>query len=103
MELNSVPLEYTSFDDWFFASACCRRFFISEKGYIGLAPGMAEQGDRIAVLFRGRVPYILRENKQDSPITWTFMGDSYLHGIIDREIIEKLEAGEVESEEITLK
>jgi len=79
---------------------------ITEKGYIGLAPAKTEPGDRIAVLFGGRVPYILRQNQPDNstePTTWTFIGDSYVHGIMDGEVIQKLERGEVESEVITLK
>jgi len=96
----------STFDESVFISICCRRFIITEKGYIGLAPAKTEPGDRIAVLFGGRVPYILRQNQPDNstePTTWTFIGDSYVHGIMDGEVIQKLERGEVESEVITLK
>jgi hypothetical protein len=84
-----------------------RRFFISEKGYIGLAPYNAAPVDKIAVLFGGKVPYILRRNEPgslgSSDATWTFLGDSYVHGIMDGEVIESLERGEVMKELITLK
>lgn len=31
-----------------------RRFFITEKGYLGLGPGPMEVGDHVCVLFGGR-------------------------------------------------
>ncbi|KAE9362593.1 HET-domain-containing protein [Stipitochalara longipes BDJ] len=98
----SVNSDVLVFDNSVFASTCCRRFIISEKGYMGLAPAMAEPGDRIAVLFGGKVPYILRQNKTGNSTTWTFIGDSYVHGIMDGEVIKKLDAGEVVSEVIIL-
>jgi hypothetical protein len=86
---------------------CNRRFFISEKGYIGLAPATAAPGDKIAILFGGNVPYILRRNEHESSetseLTWTFLGDSYVHGIMDGEVIDSRERGEVMAELITLK
>jgi hypothetical protein len=100
-----LPEEVAAFDNDVSTNTCCKRFFISEKGYMGMAPTMAEPGDRIAVLFGGTVPYILRKTEADvAGNTWTFVGDSYVHGIMDGgEVIEKLEKGEVESEIITLK
>ena len=103
MDGLSIKSSVSAFDYQVSYSTLFRRFFISEKGCIGLAPVGAEPGDRISVLFGGRVPYILRENQTDNPSNWTFIGDSYVHGIMDGEVIEKLEAGEVKSEVITLK
>ena len=95
------------FDFCVMTSTWNRRFFISEKGYIGLAPSNAAPGDKIAVLFGGKVPYVLRRNEPassgTSDTTWTFLGDSYVHGIMDGEVIESLERGEVMKELITLK
>ncbi|KAF2801903.1 uncharacterized protein BDZ99DRAFT_455360 [Mytilinidion resinicola] len=37
-----------------------RRFFISERGYLGLCPAESQRGDRIAVMMDSRVPFVLR-------------------------------------------
>jgi hypothetical protein len=103
----SKSKEVVESDSCVMASTWNRRFFISEKGYIGLAPSNAAPGDKIAILFGGKVPYILRRNEPassgTSDTTWTFLGDSYVHGIMDGEVIESLERGEVMKELITLK
>jgi hypothetical protein len=105
--LDNSPKEVLEFDGSVMTATCNRRFFISEKGYIGLAPSNAAPGDKIAILFGGKVPYILRRNEpqssENSEATWTFVGDSYVHGIMDGEVIESLERGEVTKERITLK
>jgi hypothetical protein len=105
--LDNSPKEVLEFDGSVMTATCNRRFFISEKGYIGLAASNAAPGDKIAVLFGGKVPYILRRNEHESSeaseTTWTFLGDSYVHGIMDGEVIESLERGEVTKELITLK
>jgi len=61
-----------------------RRFFISEKGYMGLAPITARAGDAICILFGGQVPFILRE-RDDSE--HSMIGECYVHGIMDGEAI----------------
>jgi hypothetical protein len=103
----NLSKEVLGFDTSVLTGTYNRRFFISEKGYIGLAPSNAAPGDKIAVLFGGKVPYILRRNEPASTgtsgTTWTFLGDSYVHGIMDGEVIESLERGEVMEELITLK
>ena len=85
----------------------CRRFFISNKGYIGVAPALAAPGDRVAVLFGGKVPYILRQNNINESecreMTWTFIGDSYVHGIMHGEVLAKLSQEGLEVEDLALK
>lgn len=63
-----------------------RRFFLcdAETGLMGLAPRNAEPGDYIVVLAGGRVPYIIRPCGS----TWQFIGDSYVHGIMQGEAVE---------------
>jgi hypothetical protein len=39
---------------------CSRRFFATDKGYMGIGPPVAQNGDIICVLFGGEVPYVLR-------------------------------------------
>lgn len=65
-----------------------RRFFVDEKehGWMGLVPQDAEEGDRIAVIDGGRVPYVIRPSDRE-PGCWTLVGDAYVHGIMDGEIM----------------
>lgn len=98
-----VTEEVVLFDQEVSNSTTCRTFFISEKGYIGLAPAIAVPGDKIAVLFGGKVPYIIRREESEERLsTWTYIGDSYVHGIMDGEVIKYLESGQVESEVLLL-
>jgi hypothetical protein len=103
----ALPKEVHEFGYWVMDGSRNRRFFISEKGYIGLAAPNTAPGDKIAVLFGGKVPYILRRNEPSSlgtsDTTWKFLGDCYVHGIMDGEVIESLKRGEVMKGVITLK
>lgn len=69
-----------------------RRFLISSAGLFGLAPQDALEGDQIWVVNGGKKPLILRslsdEYDHDEGETFTFVGDSYVHGIMNGELIE---------------
>ncbi|PMD31122.1 hypothetical protein L207DRAFT_385252, partial [Hyaloscypha variabilis F] len=60
-----------------------RRFFITEKGYLGLGPGHMEVGDQVTVLFGGKTPFILRKFEDH----FKLIGESYIHGIMEGEVI----------------
>lgn len=63
-----------------------RRPFVSEQGYVGLAPSHVEPGDVIVIIYGAIVPFIVRNwiNGQSQ-----FVGEAYVHGIMDGEYIEK--------------
>ena len=77
-----------------------RKFACTERGYFGFTPPTTKEGDLVAVLPGGKVPYILRSvvsgelNKTEtSPATdlgkcYVIVGDSYIHGIMDGEAFE---------------
>jgi hypothetical protein len=68
---------------------------LSEKGYVGLAPVHVQEGD-VVVLFLGpKFPYVIRKK---SYATYTFVGETYVHGIMYREFMEN----EVEVRTFTL-
>jgi hypothetical protein len=74
-----------------------RRPFLSAKGYAGLAPDHAEEGD-IAVIFSGaKFPYILRNLKDG---TYQFIGEAYVHGIMYGDLMSR---NETEMEEFVLR
>jgi hypothetical protein len=76
-----------------------RRLMISSKGYIGLAPPKAQEGDLICVLFGCSVPVIIRKVKDHH----IFIGESYVHGIMDGEAIDQMNEGTLTEEEFILR
>jgi hypothetical protein len=76
-----------------------RKFFLAKtKSLFGLAPSQARHGDFICILFGCSVPVVLRENQPRwvsgfSEIakpeqTFTFIGECYVHGLMDGEAKE---------------
>lgn len=64
-----------------------RRPFLTEKGYVGVGPEQIEKGDIAAVILGAELPYILRP--ADNLGGLVLIGDAYVHGAMDGEIIEK--------------
>jgi hypothetical protein len=60
-----------------------------EKQLFGLAPTRAQEGDLICILFGCSVPVILRKmESQDDPF-YFFIGEAYIHGMMDGEAFPK--------------
>ncbi|CVK94881.1 related to HET-6OR heterokaryon incompatibility protein (het-6OR allele) [Fusarium mangiferae] len=68
--------------------ACCdgRKFFLTEKGYIGIGPRCLEPGDSVCILFGAEMPSIVRPVAPSSD-EYLFLGNVYVHGIMDGEAI----------------
>lgn len=65
-----------------------KRLSITKAGRLAWCPQACRKGDTIAVLAGGRVPYVLRKNEDD---TYRFLGDSYVHGVMDGEAVDAME------------
>jgi hypothetical protein len=69
-----------------------RSFAITHAGHDGLVPSYAELVDEILVLVSGQVPYVLREtnrkHRQSQRWIHEFLGEAYIHGLIDGEIAD---------------
>ena len=96
------------------------RPFLSSKGYIGLCPGEAAEGDTVIIPSGSHCPYIVRKcghsGGNPSPAdpqahstrltdnttrdTWELLGEAYVHGVMDGEL--HLGSGAVEAERIRL-
>lgn len=66
--------------------ACAHRaLFVTRKGYIGLGPWNAREGDQVAILYGGQTPYLLRK----SAVTGynTLVGEAYVYGIMAGEAL----------------
>ncbi|ETN47086.1 uncharacterized protein HMPREF1541_01276 [Cyphellophora europaea CBS 101466] len=101
-------------------SSCGRAFFTSKKGYMGVGPASVRSGDLVCVVLGCRVPLILRRrragavtcqreklrvlvrnpdgsSKSDKECSqrhqhvFEVIGDAYVHGIMDGEIVRGAE------------
>ncbi|TGO52093.1 hypothetical protein BOTNAR_0335g00040 [Botryotinia narcissicola] len=80
-------------------SACVpnRRFFMTKTGYIGLGPSCMEPGDSVCILFGGTTSYVIRPTSTVDE--YLFLGDSYVHGIMEGEAMTMYEAQEIPEEQ----
>lgn len=65
-----------------------RRFAVSDsnQSFAALVPTRTQIGDWICILERARVPFILRKNQED--LSFTLVGDAYVHGMMLGEMFE---------------
>jgi hypothetical protein len=61
-----------------------RKLAITKNGYIGAVPNETQVGEVVCVLFGCSVPVVLRRTLDQS---YTFVGETYLHGFMDAEAI----------------
>ena len=76
-----------------------RRFFITKKGYFGLAHQEVEVGDEVCVLVGCSVPVVLRFHERGQ---YLFLGDAYVQGWMNGEMLEGA-GGEAEVEKAVTK
>jgi hypothetical protein len=71
-----------------FVRACVdRRFFVTRSGSMGVGPDSMMEGDVIAILFGGMVPYLLRSIGSG----YKFVGECYVPGLMDGEAVRAWE------------
>jgi hypothetical protein len=76
-----------------------KSFFITEKGYMGLGPGMIKNGDKVCILFGCQHPLLLRKIGE----VYRLVGEIYVYGMMRGEMIEKFEAGIFTEEEFVVR
>jgi hypothetical protein len=68
-----------------------RRFFLTAHGMPGLGPRDTRQGDVVAILAGGRVPYVLRRSPnaaREGLDLFSFVGDCYVEGVMQAELLD---------------
>ena len=68
-----------------------RGFCLTEKGHVGLVPSTTREGDIVCIFQDGRVPVILRAEKDYH----VWIGEAYIHGIMFGEALRAAEAIDV--------
>ena len=72
-------------------SACHRRqFFLTDAGYMGLAPETARVGDLVNILVPGRIPFVfsdVHEQAQQEQRKMRLIGDCYLDPLSQQHIM----------------
>ncbi|RDW78221.1 hypothetical protein BP5796_06073 [Coleophoma crateriformis] len=78
-----------------------RTVAITEGGYVGMVPSTARSGDSIWALLGGSVLYTLRKEHACQE-GYTFIGEVYLHGLMDGEVMKRVAAGTGEIESLVI-
>lgn len=69
-----------------------RRLIVTERGLLGMAPCGTVKGDMIAVFFGCSVPAVLR--RLHGSEAFEFIGECYVHGYMNGEILKDLDSGQ---------
>jgi hypothetical protein len=67
-----------------------RRLCWTRSGYVGITPAVTQTGDKICAFFGGKVLYVLRPVE---PTVHEFVGECYVHGLMDGGILEWVKEG----------
>ncbi|KAI9692206.1 MAG: hypothetical protein M1822_006436 [Bathelium mastoideum] len=81
--------ESTHLPDFLHEIAFClerRRLFKTSKGRLGFGPKAIQQGDVICILNNAITAHILRRDKRQKRTTYRFIGEAYVHGMMNGEI-----------------
>ncbi|KAI9866606.1 MAG: hypothetical protein M1813_001158 [Trichoglossum hirsutum] len=77
-----------------------RRMITTGRGYVGMAPEAVQNDDIICVLLGCTVPVVLRQ-VEDS--IFEYVGECYIHGVMEGEAMEWFETGECQLEDFVLR
>ncbi|RKL07811.1 hypothetical protein BFJ70_g16845 [Fusarium oxysporum] len=72
-------------------------FFLTNDGYMGLGPPYARKGDQICIALGCSVPLVIRKTSEN----FSILGDAYVYGMMQGEIIDALQTGEMQTEDLT--
>ena len=78
-----------------------RRLYRTRSGYLGLGPNVMRQGDMVAVLFGGHMPFILRPVQND----WLLVGDTYMHSsdLMNGHLVDRVRRGQESYQTMTFR
>ena len=65
----------------------------TKSGRKGTSTRYCRPGDLVCILFGGNIPYILRKTTNDTNERYLFVGEAYIDGVMDGEMMHELEQG----------
>jgi hypothetical protein len=88
----------------FTAQEFARRFVdakvcLTEKGYVGIVPGVATVGSLVSIVHGSAVPFVLNER---GPGRYWHLGECYIHGLMCGEMIASIQSGKLSSKIIEI-
>lgn len=78
-----------------------RRFFVTEKGYMGIGPAATLKSDLVVVIDGSHLPTIFRETSEIAEIdrrkesSFKVLGDSFVQGLVNGEAVAMINNGEL--------
>lgn len=72
-----------------------RSFFATRGGYIGMGPAYSKPGDRVCLIMGLNAPYVVRMTEGGDTLRGELVGEAYVHGMMDGEMMEAGEVGEI--------
>jgi hypothetical protein len=96
IQWEKAPVQ--AFSDTVTRAVMGRRIFITNRGHMGLAPSSIIVGDMVCVILGCQVPLIIRNVNRYQVL----VGEAYVHGMMDDEVIEGLSRGVYKLKEFSL-
>ncbi|KAI1461666.1 heterokaryon incompatibility protein-domain-containing protein [Annulohypoxylon moriforme] len=78
-----------------------RRFFITKRGFIGIGPACMRSGDLVAVILGVPVPFIVRKTGDQDSENYILLGECYVDGIMEGELVQTQQKAGKEAEWFT--
>lgn len=78
-----------------------RNICLLEDGYVGMVPELAEAEDCVFAFLGGQVLYTLRPWNSSSG-HYRYIGETYIHGLMDGEVMRRVEVGTARVESLVL-
>jgi hypothetical protein len=87
-------IDTSNYRHWFDVALLLDRPLVTSLGLFGIAPMLAESGDKVCILLGGQMPFVMRHEGDE----WLLVGTTYVHGLMNGEAMERdaLESGDVE-------
>jgi hypothetical protein len=78
-----------------------KRLILTKAGRLGMAPSLSSPNDVCCIVFGVANPLILRPSTS-SPGSYNLVGGAYINDVMNGEVLEKFDAGDLKTETITL-
>jgi hypothetical protein len=84
---------------WYEGTLQHRTVAVLKEGYMALVPRLARVDDIVCILFGCDTPVVLRPNGDG----FEFIGECFIHGIMDGELIKEYEEGSIQLTEFVIR